>query len=93
MALFVFPAAPARAGVIASHLPRHGRRRITQETIVFGPGDMATAHRSGEFVPVAELNRCVEYFESTIMNLCGPGSGSPNRISHKFSIPAHFFDR
>jgi acetylornithine deacetylase len=62
-------------GSEAAHL-----RGITRETIVFGPGDMATAHRSGEFVPVAELNRCVEYFESTIMNLCGPGSRSSIRV-------------
>jgi acetylornithine deacetylase len=51
-------------GSEAAHL-----RGLTQETIVFGPGDMATAHRTGEFVPVAELDRCVDYFETAIRKL------------------------
>lgn len=31
---------------------------LAEETTVFGPGDMTVAHRSGEFVPVAELREC-----------------------------------
>ncbi|HZG53578.1 MAG TPA: acetylornithine deacetylase, partial [Pyrinomonadaceae bacterium] len=30
------------------------------EAVVFGPGSIRTAHRTGEFVPAAELNLCVE---------------------------------
>jgi acetylornithine deacetylase len=52
-------------GSEAAHL-----QGLTQETVVFGPGDMATAHRSGEFVPVAELDQCVRHLEATIQNLC-----------------------
>jgi len=55
-------------GSEAAHL-----RELTQETVVFGPGDMATAHRSGEFVPVIELDWCVEYLEATIQKLCRTG--------------------
>jgi acetylornithine deacetylase len=32
---------------------------LTSEAIVFGPGDMTVAHKSGEFVLVKELNECV----------------------------------
>ena len=53
-------------GSEAAHL-----QGLTQETVVFGPGDMATAHRSGEFVPVAELDQCVQHLTATIHNICG----------------------
>jgi acetylornithine deacetylase len=38
---------------------------------VFGPGDMTVAHRSGEFVPVKDLNQCVGYLVELITQLCG----------------------
>jgi acetylornithine deacetylase len=53
-------------GSEAAHL-----RGLTQETVVFGPGDMATAHRSGECVGVAELDECVQHLEATIRKICG----------------------
>jgi acetylornithine deacetylase len=43
---------------------------LTSETIVFGPGDMTVAHKSGEFVPVRELNECVGYLTLLIKRLC-----------------------
>jgi acetylornithine deacetylase len=52
-------------GSEAAHL-----RGLTQEVVVFGPGDMATAHRSGEFVPVSELDQCATFLEATIQALC-----------------------
>ncbi len=51
-------------GTEAAHLP--GR-----ETVVFGPGDMTVAHKSGEFVPVGELRECVGYLRSAIEKFCG----------------------
>jgi acetylornithine deacetylase len=42
---------------------------LTSEVIVFGPGDMTTAHRSGEFVAVKELHRCVGYLVELIQGL------------------------
>ncbi|MFL5322326.1 MAG: acetylornithine deacetylase [Myxococcaceae bacterium] len=36
------------------------------EAVVFGPGDIRVAHRTGEFVPVAELQRCEEILEAAI---------------------------
>jgi acetylornithine deacetylase/succinyl-diaminopimelate desuccinylase-like protein len=46
-------------GTEAAHLP--GR-----ETVVFGPGDMTVAQRSGEFVKVADLKECVGYLQEAI---------------------------
>lgn len=52
-------------GTEAAHLSS-----MTSEAIVFGPGDMITAHRSGEFVPVKDLHRCVGYLTELLKRLC-----------------------
>ena len=41
------------------------------EAVVIGPGDIREAHRTGEFVPVAELERCAEILEQAINQICG----------------------
>lgn len=53
-------------GTEAPHL-----RSLTSETVVFGPGDMTVAHKSGEFVPLAELSKCVVYLREVIGRFCG----------------------
>jgi acetylornithine deacetylase len=40
--------------------------RLGAEACVFGPGDIRSAHRSGEFVPVAELARATEILAGAI---------------------------
>jgi acetylornithine deacetylase len=55
-------------GTEAAHLSS-----LTTETIVFGPGNMGTAHKSGEFVPIAELSRCVAILKTVIERTCGSG--------------------
>ena len=40
------------------------------EAVVFGPGDIRVAHRTGEFVPVDELNRCVQVLRQAIERFC-----------------------
>lgn len=40
------------------------------EAVVFGPGNIREAHRTGEFVPVAELNQCAEILRRAIENFC-----------------------
>jgi len=52
-------------GTEAAHLSG-----MTSEAIVFGPGDMTVAHKSGEFVPVKDLNRCVGYLVELMKKLC-----------------------
>jgi acetylornithine deacetylase len=40
------------------------------EACVFGPGDITVAHRTGEFVEVAELERAVEILAGAIERFC-----------------------
>jgi acetylornithine deacetylase len=56
-------------GSEAAHL-----RELTDETVVFGPGDMTVAHKTGEYVPARELHRCVDYLRSAITRVCAAGS-------------------
>jgi acetylornithine deacetylase len=40
------------------------------EAVVFGPGDIRNAHKTGEFVPVDELVRCEEILSRAISHFC-----------------------
>lgn len=40
------------------------------DAVVFGPGDIRVAHRSGEFVPIDELKKCVQILTSAINQFC-----------------------
>ncbi len=52
-------------GTEAAHL-----RSMIAETIVFGPGNMDTAHKTGEYVPTSELSKCVKLLKAVIERLC-----------------------
>ncbi|HEX6648249.1 MAG TPA: acetylornithine deacetylase [Pyrinomonadaceae bacterium] len=41
---------------------------LGSESVVIGPGDIREAHRTGEFVPVAELERCAEVLRQAILS-------------------------
>ena len=41
------------------------------EAVVIGPGDIREAHRTGEFVPITELEKCAEVLKLAITRLCG----------------------
>lgn len=41
--------------------------------VVFGPGDIRVAHRTGEFVPASELNEAVSILRGLIERFCAPG--------------------
>jgi acetylornithine deacetylase len=43
---------------------------LGSEAVVIGPGDIREAHRTGEFVPVDELERCAEVLKLAITRLC-----------------------
>jgi len=43
---------------------------LGSESVVIGPGDIREAHRTGEFVPVHELERCAEVLRQSIQQLC-----------------------
>ena len=40
------------------------------EACVFGPGDIRVAHRTGEHVPIADLDRCTAILEKAIRTFC-----------------------
>jgi acetylornithine deacetylase len=42
------------------------------DAVVFGPGDIRVAHRTGEFVPAEELRECARILRRTIERFCGP---------------------
>lgn len=40
------------------------------EAVVFGPGNIRVAHRTGEFVPIPELHDCVRIIRQAIEHFC-----------------------
>jgi acetylornithine deacetylase len=47
-----------------------GMIALGAEAVVFGPGDIRVAHRTGEFVPVDQLRECVSILRRTIELFC-----------------------
>ena len=43
---------------------------LGSEAVVIGPGDIREAHRTGEFVPVDELERCEDVLKQAIVEFC-----------------------
>ena len=48
--------------------------QLGAESVVLGPGDIRVAHRTGEFVPIEELQKCAEILARAIESLCKPAS-------------------
>ncbi len=44
--------------------------KMGAEAVVFGPGSMLSAHSPREYVPQAELHRCVEILKTVVCELC-----------------------
>jgi len=45
-------------------------KKLGAETVVFGPGDMKTAHSVEENVPVEDLERCVGILKELVQRIC-----------------------
>ncbi len=58
------------AGTVAFGTEAAQMSELGAEAVVLGPGDIREAHRTGEFVPVAELERCVVILTKAIEQLC-----------------------
>ena len=58
------------AGTVAFGTEAPSLIALGAEAVVFGPGDIRVAHRTGEFVPVDQLNRCVEILSQAIQHFC-----------------------
>jgi acetylornithine deacetylase len=48
--------------------------QLGAESVVMGPGDIRVAHRTGEFVPSDELQKCAEILAKAMESLCVPAS-------------------
>jgi acetylornithine deacetylase len=58
------------AGTVAFGTEAPQLTEMGAEAVVFGPGSIRTAHRTGEFVPADELDSCVEILARAIAKFC-----------------------
>ncbi len=59
-----------KSGTVAFGTEAPSMIALGAEAVVFGPGDIRVAHRTGEFVPVAQLDRCVTILRQAIERFC-----------------------
>jgi len=58
------------AGTVAFGTEAAQLSELGAEAVVLGPGNIREAHRTGEFVPVAELEACVTILQQSIARFC-----------------------
>ena len=58
------------AGTVAFGTEAAQMTALGAQAVVFGPGNIRVAHRTGEFVPAAELEACVKILRKAIERLC-----------------------
>jgi acetylornithine deacetylase len=61
------------AGTVSFGTEAPQMAELGADAVVFGPGDIRVAHRTGEFVPAAELRECARILRRTIERFCGAG--------------------
>jgi len=67
---FLEQASGKTSGTVAFGTEAPGMIHLGAEAVVFGPGDIRVAHRTGEFVPVDQLNECVRILKHAIERFC-----------------------
>ena len=67
---FLHDASGKLSGTVAFGTEAPSMIALGAEAVVFGPGDIRVAHRTGEFVPVNELNECVRILATAIEQFC-----------------------
>ncbi len=60
------------AGTISFGTEAPQLAELGADAVVFGPGDIRVAHRTGEFVPAAELRACAQILRRAVERFCGP---------------------
>ena len=58
------------SGTVAFGTEAAQMMKLGCESVVIGPGDIREAHRTGEFVPVDELERCAKILQTAIQQMC-----------------------
>ena len=59
-----------RAGTVAFGTEAAQMTELGAEAVVLGPGNIREAHRTGEFVPIDELNSCALILQKSIEYFC-----------------------
>lgn len=59
-----------KSGTVAFGTEAAQMMLLGSESVVIGPGDIREAHRTGEFVPVNELERCAEILRKAVEEIC-----------------------
>lgn len=59
-----------QSGTVAFGTEAPSLINLGADAVVFGPGDIRVAHRTGEFVPVDQLNECVRILQQAIERFC-----------------------
>ncbi|HEY7784742.1 MAG TPA: acetylornithine deacetylase [Pyrinomonadaceae bacterium] len=59
-----------RSGTVAFGTEAAQMMELGAEAVVIGPGDIRVAHRTGEFVPITELESCVDILKTAIRSFC-----------------------
>jgi acetylornithine deacetylase len=70
LVLFLEEATGKGAGTIAFGTEAPQMIELGADAVVLGPGDIRVAHRTGEYVPVEELERCVKVLSQAIERFC-----------------------
>jgi acetylornithine deacetylase len=70
LVLFLEEATGQAAGTVAFGTEAPQMAELGAEAVVFGPGDIRVAHRTGEYVPLAELEECVRVLSQTVRRFC-----------------------
>jgi acetylornithine deacetylase len=60
-----------KSGTVAFGTEAAQMMALGSESVVIGPGDIREAHRTGEFVPVDELERCAKILGRAVREICG----------------------
>jgi acetylornithine deacetylase len=60
------------AGTISFGTEAPQMAQLGAQAVVFGPGDIRVAHRTGEFVPIEELHEAVSILRRIIERFCAP---------------------
>lgn len=58
------------SGTVAFGTEAAQMMKLGAESVVIGPGDIREAHRTGEFVPIDELERCADILKRAIVEFC-----------------------
>lgn len=58
------------SGTVAFGTEAAQMKQLGADAVVLGPGDIREAHRTGEFVPIDQLESCVQILKSSIEQLC-----------------------